>query len=146
VGNKAFQKSQQALVGKCYKPLLNPDFLRQIMNKILLLIFTLISMKVTSQKVAIENNCICYIIENKAATISLQKFIKKIKTENKSLKNIEKVNVIVDGILIEKISEYKIDKSCVMKVEVLIKDPHGVNRDGTKPSILITTNLKNNGY
>ena len=116
------------------------------MNKIVLLICALIAQNVASQQVTFENNCICYIIENKAETISLQKFIKKVKAENESLKNVMEVNVIVDGILIDKVSEYKIDKSCVVKVDILIKNPKGVNRDGTKPGILITTNLKNNGY
>lgn len=78
--------------------------------------------------------------------ISLQKFVEKIKSENQSINKLESLNVIVDNFLIQDLSEYTIEESCVLKVNILLKDPKGVNRDGTKPTIQILTNIKNNGY
>jgi len=74
--------------------------------------------------------------------ISLQKFVEKIKSENQSINKVENLNVNVDNFLIEDLSEYKIEESCVLKVNILMKDPKGVNRDGTKPTIQILTNIK----
>lgn len=82
----------------------------------------------------------------KTELITLQKFVEKIKAGNESLKNIESVNVVVDDLLIEKYSEYRIEESCVTEVKILITDPKSISRDGNIPTITIITNRKNNGY
>jgi len=82
--------------------------------------------------------------KNKNSLLTLQKFIEEIKLNNESIKNALRVNVVVDSLLINEFSEYKIEPSCVLKINIIIKDPKGVNSDGTTPTIEIITN-KNNG-
>lgn len=84
--------------------------------------------------------------KNKIPLIELPKLIEQIKLENQSIKNIENVNIVINDMLIQNISEYKIEESCIVKIEVLINDKKGVNRNGTKPSIVIRTNSKDNSY
>ena len=78
--------------------------------------------------------------KNKTPLLTLKEFIEE------SLKNIESVNVVVDGLLIQQLSEYKIEQSCITKFDIIKNDPKGVNRDGIKTTIVITTNRRNNGY
>ncbi len=101
------------------------------MKKIFTLLLNLIALNVSSQNKSSDTT----------ASITLQEFVEKIKTQNESIKNVEKVNVMVNDLLIENLSEYMIDPKSVSKMEVLVLDSKGTNR-GTKPSIIITTKRK----
>lgn len=80
--------------------------------------------------------------KNKIPLLTLKEFVEKIKSENQSIKSKENINVVIDDVLIEEISEYKIEESCIKKVTILTKHPKDVNRDASKPSIVIITNRK----
>jgi hypothetical protein len=82
----------------------------------------------------------------KTELVTLQKFVEKIKARNESLKNIENVNVVVDDLLIEKFSEYRIEESCVVEIKIFNTAPKSKNRDGNISTIKIITNRKNKGY
>lgn len=49
---------------------------------------------------------------------------------------------MVNDLLIENLNEYRINPKNISRLEILVLDPKGVNREGTKPSIIITTKVK----
>jgi hypothetical protein len=104
-----------------------------MMKKILILFLISISVNVYSQ----EN-----LNKTTSESITLQEFVKKTKAQNESIKNAESVNVMVNDLLIENLNEYRINPKNISRLEILVLDPKGVNREGTKPSIIITTKVK----
>jgi hypothetical protein len=74
-------------------------------------------------------------------SITLLQFINELKTQNESIKNADNVNVMINDVLIENQTEYKIDKNNISRMEILVIDPKK-NINGIKPSIIITTKIK----
>ena len=103
-----------------------------MIKKIITLAIILIFVNVSSQTAVDEPD------KRKAATITLQEFVEKVKAQNESIKNVENVNVMVNDLLIDNLDDYMIDPKNVSKMEVLVLDPK-INREGTRPSIIITT-------
>lgn len=86
-----------------------------------------------------------YLIVRKSKTelIPLQKLIEEIKAGNESIKYEKNIKVVIDGIFISDIFEYKIEPSCILKINILLNDSKGVNREINKPVIAIETNRDN---
>jgi hypothetical protein len=74
-------------------------------------------------------------------SITLLQFIEELKTQNESIKNAESVNVMVNDVLIENQTEYKIDKKNISRMEILVIDPKK-NINNLPPSIIISTRVK----
>lgn len=81
-----------------------------------------------------------YAQEN-SNSITLLQFIEQLKTQNESIKNAESVNVMVNDVLIENQTEYKIDKKNISRMEILVIDPKN-NINNLPPSIIISTRVK----
>ncbi len=103
------------------------------MKKIVVLFLILISVNVFSQK---------NLNQPVSESITLQEFVEKTKAQNESIKNAQNINVMVNDLLIENLTEYKINPKNISRMEILVLDTKGVNREGTKPSIIITTKIK----
>ena len=74
-------------------------------------------------------------------TITLSEFINQQKEKNESLKTYDKVNVMVNDLLIENQSEYLIDPKNIIRIEILVIDPIK-NTNNVIPSIIIGTRKK----
>ena len=74
-------------------------------------------------------------------TITLSEFINQQKEKNESLKTYDKVNVMVNDLLIENHSEYLIDPKNIIRIEILVIDPKK-NTNNVIPSIIIGTRKK----
>jgi ABC-type transporter MlaC component len=106
------------------------------MKKIVLLLFILVSIGASSQNLVSDTN------KNKMASISLTEFVARIKAQNESLKNAKNIQVMVNDLLIENADTFLIDPKNVAKMEVLVLEPNGINREATQPSIIIYTKIK----
>jgi hypothetical protein len=71
--------------------------------------------------------------------ITLQKYVDDIKSKNASIKNVESINVMLNDLLIENLEECLIEPKNVVRTEVLVLETNGVVKEGTTPSIIITT-------
>lgn len=81
-----------------------------------------------------------YAQENQNS-ITLIQFIEELKTQNESIKSAESVNVMVNDVLIENQTQYKIDKKNISRMEILVIDPKK-NINNLPPSIIISTRVK----
>ena len=78
-------------------------------------------------------------MQNEPRLITLQKLVDIIKSEEKSLQNVEAVNVMVNDMLIENLQDYMINPKNIAQQEVLVLNVNGVNSDATRASIIINT-------
>lgn len=104
------------------------------MKKIISILFILVTLSAYSQSIDLG--------KNKNTTMSLAKFVETVKAKNQSIKNAKSINVMVNDLLIEDLSEFKIDTKTISRLEVLVLEPNGVKPEETKPSIIITTKTK----
>lgn len=104
------------------------------MKKIISILFILVTLSAYSQSIDLG--------KNKNTTMSLAEFVETVKAKNQSIKNAKSINVMVNDLLIEDLSEFKIDTKTISRLEVLVLEPNGVKPEETKPSIIITTKTK----
>lgn len=81
-------------------------------------------------------------IPNQTPLITLQMLVDKIKSEDKSLRNVEAVNVMVNNLLIKNLEQYMINPDKIAQQEVLVLNANGANRDSMRASIIINTTNK----
>lgn len=75
--------------------------------------------------------------KSKPKLFTLTDMIKQIQAGNEKIKNAKKVNVVINGVEINDLSGYMIEKSTIVKTE--IKD---ADKKGATPTIVITTKNK----
>ena len=110
---------------------------KKVMKKCALTLFLLLfSIVIYSQKSGTSSNT---SMQNEPRLITLQKLVDIIKSEEKSLQNVEAVNVMVNDMLIENLQDYMINPKNIAQQEVLVLNVNGVNSDATRASIIINT-------
>lgn len=122
-------KTQLVLI-RCYK-----ITVARFQNGLSLLLI-LISLNCFSQTVANKSEP---VISNKEHLTTLQNVVDGIKEKNKSIKNVEHVNVMVNDMLIENLQDFNIDPKSISMVEVLVLEPKAGTGERINPSIIIDT-------
>lgn len=77
--------------------------------------------------------------KSKPKLSSLQSLVDNAKADNVKLKEAKKINVLINGNLVSNYNGYQFEKSAIQKVDIITADKKGVTREGTTPSIIITT-------
>lgn len=77
--------------------------------------------------------------ETNSRLTTLQKVVDGIKEKNASIRNEEKVNVMVNDRLVDNLQSFTIDPKSISMVEVVVLDPKPGSEQRINPSIIINT-------